>query len=101
LNNAAGEMVLVSDTGNMRAVVQQLTAPITMSTDTGNLHLEFAGVPSSAAFDLKSDVGRTALNVPNVSYEVKEKHHISGKIGSGSPLVKLRSDTGNLEVAAR
>jgi DUF4097 and DUF4098 domain-containing protein YvlB len=104
-----------SDTGTMR--LRRVSAETDLGSDTGDLYLDLAALPGdvnlesdtgdiqltlSQAFpltaDFASDTGRATVTAGSTAldYDLKEKHKLRGKLGGGGPLVKARTDTGDI-----
>lgn len=109
-----------SDTGTMR--LRKITSEVKLDSDTGDFYLDMAGLPEDISLrtdtgdiqltlgqefplvaDFASDTGKTTVNAGSgaFDFETKEKHKLRGKLGAGGPLVKARTDTGDITLSVK
>lgn len=98
IEGAAAE--IESDTGAIALDVASFQQRINVRSDTGSISIT-ADPSLNAQLDFQSDTGKTAASLPDVHYDEKEKHRLLGHSGTGGPLLKVRSDTGNITLDAR
>jgi len=106
LRSTAGEVSLDGFAGPVEVEVDHgsahlspraaLAAPLTVSASTGEVHLD---VPDGSRFDLDAESRRGELrtDVPGLAAAETEREHgrgrrLSGKLGGGGALVRLRAD---------
>lgn len=100
LNHLSANLSLRSDTGHIIAGLDSLPAASTLQTDTGDIQLGLAK-SFPALIDFSADTGKTTIQVPTPSdFNGKrmEKHRLEGLLMGGGPLLKARSDTGDIEL---
>ena len=96
------EMTLANDDGDIDI---EFTGPVpgqfTAATDDGDVRLRF---PAQASFtyDIETDDGRVRLNLPGGDNagreEMADGGKVSGVVGNGGGLVKIRTDDGSVEL---
>lgn len=95
LKNVDGGLTARSSSGRIE-VTGTPRALWNVSTTSGSQRIEVA---SGAGFtvDARTDSGSIVLDEPKVEGTV-EKQHVSGSVGSGGPLVTLRSRSGSIRL---
>jgi hypothetical protein len=95
LDGFAGPVEVEVDRGSARLSPRAaLTAPLTASVSSGELHL---AVPDGSRFDLDAESRRGELRTDVAGLAAPETEHgrgqrLSGKLGGGGALVRLRAD---------
>lgn len=103
LEHISSTLDLRSDTGHIVADLDALPGGASLATDTGDIQLTMKA-PLPADFDFASDTGRTSATGADdrtLNLTVDEKHKLKGSISGGGPLIKARSDTGDIELSVR
>lgn len=88
-----------SDTGDIALALNRVTKNVTAHSDTGDVSITVLQA-GPMELDFRSDTGKTTASAANgaLSFEVKEKHHLVGKIQGGGIPVKVRTDTGDIAI---
>ncbi|HEY2491653.1 MAG TPA: DUF4097 family beta strand repeat-containing protein [Paenibacillus sp.] len=89
VNGMEGLFNIKSDTGNVAIVLEKINYDIIATTDTGDITIQTAQAPEALRTKLETDSGKINVTLP---------HYKDGYISAGGPLVKLISDTGNLNI---
>ncbi|UJF33182.1 DUF4097 family beta strand repeat-containing protein [Paenibacillus hexagrammi] len=101
VGDAQGNVTIKTDTGSIQAKLRELGEQVEMDADTGSIDLQLTAKPTSAFFDLSSDVGRVNLDVPGATANRDGRNALTGTIGDGHSKVRLRTDTGSITVMGK
>jgi len=98
LQHVKAQVALDTATGDVKLSLDELRKSVDIDTDTGDVDILLAqAVP--VRLDFGSDTGRTKATIPGqvIHYDLKEKHRLKGSFGgTEGPLVKVKSDTGDI-----
>ncbi|MFD2671579.1 DUF4097 family beta strand repeat-containing protein [Marinicrinis sediminis] len=86
----SGQVTTVSDTGKVVLQLEEIMAPISIVTDTGDIQVTTTRMPEAIRTNLITDSGSIEVNLPEQVYQ-------SGQ----GPLVELQSDTGDLTLSSK
>lgn len=103
LDHLSAKLALHTDTGHIIAGLDALPADANLQTDTGDIRLSLAK-KFPAQVDFSADTGRTSIQIPSPNeFTAKrtEKHRLEGQLSGGGPLLKARSDTGDIELIVK
>lgn len=102
LQHIAAGLDLRSDTGHIMADLDALPDNASLRTDTGDIEITL-NKPLPLKADFASDTGKTSLSGGEApaDFDVKEKHKLIGRLAGGGPLIKARSDTGDISVIVK
>ncbi|MNP80861.1 hypothetical protein D3C76_1790680 [compost metagenome] len=79
------------------AGLDELPDGAVIGTDTGDIQITLSrALPLS--LDFATDTGRTSANANGAELTLSEKHRLKGKLSGGGPLLKVRSDTGDIKL---
>lgn len=96
INNAIGKMNIETNTGEIYLGMDKIDEDIDIKSDTGKVEVVVENKPNSLALDLKSDIGEVTADTEGISIEEQMDNEIVGRIGSGGPKVKVRTDVGSI-----
>lgn len=88
---------LRTHTGKIEMILDSIEQDIFIQSDTGKVDVVSQKAPEALTLRLKSDVGGISTDVPDLTIEEKSEHEVSGKIGSGGPIVDIRTDVGKID----
>lgn len=102
MKRVTAELELSSDTGDFYVEADALPGGANMRTDTGDIHLTMSS-PFPVQADFESDTGDITASTSNgaFNFDLKEKHKVKGQLGSGGPLIKARTDTGDIVLGVK
>ncbi|OAB38372.1 DUF4097 family beta strand repeat-containing protein [Paenibacillus glacialis] len=89
VNVTDGLFDIKSDTGDVALALEQIKYEISVVTDTGDISIEAVQEPEALRTKLEADSGKINVTFP---------HYKDGYIGIGGPMVKLISDTGDINM---
>lgn len=108
MENVQGEVMLESDTGDIELVMSSsLRHHVSVKTDTGDVVLTAAQPLSASQLDLQTDTGLVTVEAPVTVVQTRGKHQLVGSLAAEEirdgtrPLIKVRSDTGDVTFKAR
>jgi len=96
IRDTDAKMNLNTDTGDVYVDVPAVVNDIVISSDLGDIDVLVAKAPANLVLNMNSDIGKVKTNLQNVQFDHRDQHRTEGSIGSGGPVVKLQSDTGNI-----
>ncbi|MGC5327448.1 DUF4097 family beta strand repeat-containing protein [Brevibacillus sp. SYSU BS000544] len=97
INNAIGKMNIETNTGKVYLGMDKIDEDINIKSDTGKVEVVVENKPDSLALDLKSEIGKVTADTEGISIEEQMDSEIVGRLGSGGPKVKVRTDVGSIE----
>ncbi|MDF2925447.1 MAG: hypothetical protein K0R57_4361 [Paenibacillaceae bacterium] len=99
LANVSAGLELRSNTGNIIVGLKRLTAPGALNTDTGDIRITMEQA-FPVGVDFRTDTGEVTAtdNFAPFTADAKEKRKLQGKLDSGGPLIRARTDTGDIHI---
>lgn len=96
IRGTEAKLNLSSDTGDVYVDIPAIVNDIVAQSDLGDVDVLVDEPPSNLVLKLNSDIGKVKTNLQNVQFDHLDRYSTEGSIGSGGPVVKLQSDTGNV-----
>lgn len=88
-----------SSTGDVnKLVLPELTQPVAIRTDTGDVRISADKKPTDAKLELETDTGDITVDWPQLKYDQKEEHLVEASVGSGSSLLSVKTATGDIRI---
>ncbi|WP_409343793.1 DUF4097 family beta strand repeat-containing protein [Paenibacillus sp. MBLB4367] len=100
IKDVSGAVALEGGIGAINLWLKELNGNVSIKSDVGAIGVKLPA-PSAMRLDLKSDIGSSTVDLPNMTFTSNEDHDIQGSIGSNGPLLKIRSDIGGIAVGVR
>ncbi|MEW9503413.1 DUF4097 family beta strand repeat-containing protein [Jeotgalibacillus marinus] len=83
VKNLQGEVDATTEVGNINLQLENILHDIVATTEVGNVSVKTAEVPESLETDLNRSIGKQTVELPS-------------DLGGGGPLVRLKTEVGNL-----
>ncbi|WP_134684811.1 DUF4097 family beta strand repeat-containing protein [Brevibacillus migulae] len=97
LAQVKGAISLRTATGDINDLeLLELAQDVTIETSTGDVTVKLRTVPKAAQVELESDTGEVRTELPDLTFEKNEEKEIRAAIGTGGPIIKVQSATGDL-----
>jgi hypothetical protein len=97
LEHVSAQLDLESDTGHIMVELDDLPGAADISSDTGDIEISLnKAVPLE--MDFATDTGKTSAKADGADMTLQEKRRLKGKLSGGGPLIKARSDTGDIQL---
>ncbi|NEW08823.1 DUF4097 domain-containing protein [Paenibacillus sp. SYP-B3998] len=93
-----GNVRLRTSTGNIHAKLHDIGDTVSLDADTGNIELQLSPPPTSASFDLSTDIGSVTLDIAGVNITESARSTVIGTLGDGRKKVTVSTDTGSVTV---
>ncbi|QRG69383.1 DUF4097 family beta strand repeat-containing protein [Brevibacillus choshinensis] len=88
-----------SSTGDVnKLVLSEVTYPVDIRTDTGDVHISADKKPTDARLELESDTGDIHVDWPELKYDQKQENLVEATVGSGSSLLSVKTATGDIRI---
>lgn len=102
LGDVTGALDVDSDTGSVQAKLIRLTDSSNINTATGSIRISIAE-PLALDLDFASETGRTTVQGAGGALQLSkdQRQSLKGTLSGGGPLLKIRSDTGRIELTVR
>lgn len=97
VKKAIGQMNIETNTGNVYLGMDKIDEDINIKSNTGKVEVVAMNKPNFLTLDLKSDIGKVTADTEGISIEEEMDREIVGRIGSGGPKVKVRTNVGSIE----
>ncbi|WP_167577722.1 DUF4097 family beta strand repeat-containing protein [Ammoniphilus sp. YIM 78166] len=101
VEKVGGELDITSNTGKIDVLLEGITSDVRIKSNTGKVNVYSKNKPSSLKLDLRSDIGRVEVSMKDLDYEENLNREVIGTIGSGAPLVKIRTNVGKIDFEAQ
>lgn len=97
LEKISGKINSQTDTGEIDISLEEMTDDIELSSDVGDITVKFVNEPENIVFDLSSDIGDVSINGFK-GFENRTTGSIITQLGSGGPLLEVKTDLGEITV---
>jgi DUF4097 and DUF4098 domain-containing protein YvlB len=97
LEKISGKINAKTDTGEIDINLEEMKDDIELSSDVGDITITFVKEPENIVFDLSSDVGDVSINGFK-GFENRTTGSIITQLGSGGPLLEVKTDIGEITV---
>ncbi len=100
VENVEGELDITSNTGKIDVLLENIMSDVRIKSNTGKVNVFSRNKPHSLKLDLRSDIGRVDVSMKDLNYEENLNREVIGTVGSGQPLVKVRTNVGKIDFEA-
>ncbi|MBK3494529.1 DUF4097 family beta strand repeat protein [Viridibacillus sp. YIM B01967] len=97
----AGEINAKTSSGDIAVLLDTADEHITLSTSSGDATFVLKNKSDNLGVDFRSNSGDGTVIYSGMTFKEKKDHRIIGGIGSGNPLVKCQTSSGDFELIAQ
>lgn len=98
MDDGTGRVDGETRSGNIRMETDELLQDVTLRSGSGNVRIDVAKEPESAAIHLRTNSGNLYVDWGRFIADKDNEEELSGKIGSGQIKIDLESSSGNLKL---
>jgi len=102
IKDVSGAVELESGIGAIHLSLSEFSRDATVYSDIGGISVKLPRTDAMRV-DIKSEIGASTVNLPDMVFTNNDNHNIQGTIGDKNkgPLLKIRSDIGGVSVGLR
>lgn len=98
LYNINSPIKVKTDTGKIELNADTIAHDTDLAADIGAIEVNLNEEPTALQFDLYSNIGKVSFKPGRADYEVNESGRLKGSIGSGGPVLRIKTDVGKITV---